>query len=211
MRSAKPLTLARAGIAGEASPMQGFDAHTRPVPAIANLVEETKDMPAKAHHTVISAILALSAVLGAGGLAKADQPPDHHGKVIIENVWATPAREGGQSMLRLRIINESHDHAHLIGIETPVAKGARIVGRTSDHETTTFDSMSVRADGEIDLTTDHIWIELGPLAREVKAGESIPLELIFVRSRVPAEAHVHPAEEWSPKTGKIGTVPTFSR
>ena len=194
MRSAKLLALAGAEIAGEALPIWRLDTHTNSVSIAADSVEETKDMLTTTCRTLISAIFALSAVFGAGGFANADQPPDHHGRMIVENVWTTPAREGGRSVLRLRIINESHDHALLVGIETPVAKSARIVGRTSDHKTTAFDSISVRADSELDLTTDHMWIELGPLARPVKAGESIPLELVFLRNRVRAEAHVHSAD-----------------
>ncbi len=151
-------------------------------------------MPAETRRRFISMILALSAAFGAGRFAKADQPPDHHGQVIVENVWATPAREGEQSILHLRIINEGRDHAHLLGVETPVAKDARIVGRISDHKTTAFESMSVRADSDLDLTSDHMWIELGRLTRAVKPGESIPLELVFVRGRVRAEAHVHTAD-----------------
>ncbi|MCG8596099.1 MAG: hypothetical protein MI785_17295 [Kiloniellales bacterium] len=51
--------------------------------------------------------------------------------------------------------------------------------------------MAVRAGSELDLTTSHMWIEIGPLARDVKAGDTIPIELVFLRSRLRVEAHVH--------------------
>lgn len=138
--------------------------------------------------------LAFAAVLGAERPASADQPPDYHGQMIVENAWVTPARAGGRSILRLRIINESQDHAHLLRVETPFTSQTQIVGRISDHKTATFESISVRADSDLDLTTDHMWIELGPLTRGVKAGDSIPIDLVFLRGRVRVKAHVHGAD-----------------
>lgn len=158
------------------------------------LRKERNRMSKLISQTVIWTALALTVALGVARPASADRPPDHHGKIIVEDVWATPAGEGGHSVLRLRVINEGHDHAHLLSIETPVAKTARIVGRVSDHKTATFDSMNVRADSELDLTTDHMWIDIGPLIRAVKPGESFPFELVFSRSRLRAEAHVHGAD-----------------
>jgi len=150
-------------------------------------------MPSKLYRMLIPTIFALFVVFGEGEHAQADQPPDHHGSLTVETVWATPAEAGDRSILRLRIVNESPEHAHLLSVETPIAKGARIVGRISDHKTTTLESISVRADSELDLTTNHAWIEIGPLTREVRAGDSIPLTLVFARTHIPTEAHVHDA------------------
>ena len=194
MRSPKLLALVHAGAAREAFPERGPDANANSAPIVTHLVKEADPMPTKARHTLISMIFALAAAFGSGGSVKADQPPDLNGQMIVESVWATPATAGAWSILRLRIINESHDHAHLVGVDTPVAETARIVGKISDHETTTFESISARADSELDLTSEHMWIELGPLTRAVKSGELIPLELVFVRGRVRAEAHVHSAD-----------------
>lgn len=151
-------------------------------------------MPPKARPVLLSMIFAFSATFGIAGTVRADQLPNYHGQMIVENVWVTPARKGERSTLHLRLTNDGYDHAHLLGVETPVASDTRIVGRIGDHKTATFDSVSVRADSDLDLTSDHMWIELGPLAREVKAGESIPLELVFVRSRMRVDAHVHSAD-----------------
>lgn len=151
-------------------------------------------MPKQERCIAIWITLAFAAALSTEGPANADQPPDYHGQMIVENVWATPARAGGRSILRLRIINEGHDHAHLLGVETPLTSQTQIVGRMSDHKTVTFDSISVRADSDLDLTTDHMWIELGPLTHAVEAGSSITLDLVFLRGRVRVEAHVHGAD-----------------
>ena len=126
--------------------------------------------------------------------ATADQLPDHYGRIIIEKIWATPAEAGDRSELRVRLVNESYDPVYLLRVESPVATHARIVARISDNDTTRMESVAVRADSELDLATGHIWIELGPLARPLRPGESIPIELIFVRSRVRVYAHVHGAD-----------------
>ncbi len=135
-----------------------------------------------------------AAAVNAGAPARSDQGPDHHNQMVIENVWATPASVGGRSILRLRIVNEGHEHARLLGAETSVAEEARIVGRIGNRETTTFSSISIRPDSALDFTTDHLWIELGPLKRPILAGESVPVELVFVRSRMHLDAHVHGAD-----------------
>jgi len=139
----------------------------------------------------VAAALTVAATFGLLGPAAADPAPSHHGRITVENVWITPGRTGDQSMLRFRIINESEDPVHLLGVTTPIALDTRIIGRIGDHETATFESVSVRADTDLDLTSDHMWIELGPLTREVKSGETIPLELVFLRTRIRTEAHVH--------------------
>ncbi|CAN0411058.1 unnamed protein product [Ectocarpus sp. 13 AM-2016] len=147
----------------------------------------------QARSALTSIVFILAVAFGGETPAIADQPPDYLGEIIVENVWVTPALAGGRSILRFRITNDSRDHIHLLDVQTPVAKAARIVGRTGGSSTTSLESISVLADSDLDLTTGHIWIELGPLTRAVTPGESIPLELIFVHSRVHVEAHVHSA------------------
>jgi copper(I)-binding protein len=146
------------------------------------------------HSTVFFLTLVLSITFGALGSASADQIPYHHGHIVVENVGVTPGREGGRSILRFRIINEGYDHEHLLGVETPVAKNARIVGRTGDHTTATFESFGIDADGELDLVNAAMWVELGPLSRTLNPGDSVPLDLVFLRGRVHVKAHVHGAD-----------------
>jgi hypothetical protein len=83
---------------------------------------------------------------------------------------------------------------HLLGAATPLAKGSQIIGRISDHQTARLGSIGIRPDGALDLTTSHLWIELGPLSREIRQGDLIPIELVFVRGRIHADAHVHGAD-----------------
>ncbi len=151
-------------------------------------------MPNRRFRILICLIIATSTVFAALASASADEPPDYHGQVSIEDVWVTPAKEGDRSILRLRIKNESQGHIHLLGATTPFAEDAQIVGRISDHETARLDSIGIRPEDDLDLTTGHLWIELAPLTREIRRGESIPVELVFVRRSIRAQAHVHAAD-----------------
>jgi hypothetical protein len=56
---------------------------------------------------LLSLLVASSSALVAAVPVRADQPPDHHGRVTVENVWVTPANEAEQAILRLRILNET--------------------------------------------------------------------------------------------------------
>ena len=158
------------------------------------LTRQENRKPRLGRQIIVRIVFGLAIAVAPALAAPADQPPDHHGRIIFDKVWATAAEVGDRSKLRFRLVNQSYDPVYLLGVDSPVATHARIVARISDRDTTTIESVAVRADSELDLNTSHMWIELGPLARPIKPGESIPIELIFVRSRVRVYAHVHGAD-----------------
>src|SRR3546814_6876863 len=86
---------------------------------------------------------------------------------------------------------------HLLGVATPLAKDAHLVGRISDHKTARLGSIGIRPGDALDLTTSHLWIELGPLSQGFTQGDLIPIELVFVRGRIHADAHVRSEEHTS--------------
>ena len=159
----------------------------------AKLTRHENRKPRLGRRIFIRLVLGLAFAMASALAATADQPPVHHGRIIIDKIWALPAEVGDRSKLQFRLVNHGYDPVYLLGVDSPVATHARIVARISHHDTTIIESVAVRADSELDLTTDHMWIELGPLARPLKPGELIPIELIFVRSRVRVYAHVHGA------------------
>src|SRR3546814_9248457 len=69
-------------------------------------------MSIKSAPRLLSLLVALSSALVAAVPVRADQLPDHHGRVTVENVWITPANEAGQAILRLRILNETRSEEH---------------------------------------------------------------------------------------------------
>lgn len=143
--------------------------------------------------TVIAlcAALVIAVAGGVGIPAMADELPGYHGALVVEDVHATSAPAGGRSIVRFRIVNDGRDPVHLLDVETDLASESQIVARTSDRETTVLESVGIRADSELDLTTNHMWIELEGLTRAVAAGETFPLDLVFMRGRFDVDAHVH--------------------
>lgn len=166
------------------------------LPFFANrkIFKELNIMVRKQARRRLPLLVALSSALVAAGPVRADQPPDHNGLVTVETVWAIPASEAGKTVLRLRILNQTHSPLHLLGVATPLAKDSQIIGRISDHQTARLGSIGIRPDDMLDLTTSHLWIELGPLSHEIRQGDLIPIELVFVRGRIHADAHVHGAD-----------------
>src|SRR3546814_4238170 len=100
------------------------------------IFKELNIMVRKQARRLLSLPVALSSALVAAVPARADQPPDHHGHVTVEDVWVTPASEAGPAILRLRILNETHSPMHLLGVATPLAKGPQIIGRIRSEENT---------------------------------------------------------------------------
>src|SRR3546814_15457176 len=92
-------------------------------------------MSIKSAPRLLSLLVALSSALVAAVPVRADQLPDHHGRVTVENVWIPPANEAGQAILRLRILNETRSPMHLLGVATPLAHDAPSVSRISHHNT----------------------------------------------------------------------------
>src|SRR3546814_6862026 len=139
-------------------------------------------MGRKRARRLLSLLVALSSALVVAVPVRADQPPDHHGRVTVENVWVTPANEAGQAILRLRILNDTHSPMHLLGVATPLAKNSQIVGRISDRQTARLGSIGIRPDGALDLTTIHLCIDLGPLSRSIMHGDLLDLMLTLLTS-----------------------------
>src|SRR3546814_540981 len=88
-------------------------------------------MGRKRARRLLSLLVALSSALVVAVPVRADQPPDHHGRVTVENVWVTPANEAGQAILRLRILNDTHSPMHLLGVATPLAKTPKLSGESA--------------------------------------------------------------------------------
>ncbi len=123
--------------------------------------------------------------------ALADELPSHHGQISVEAAWITAAEKGGYSVLRFRLVNDGRVPAHLLGVNTTVADSARILARVDDRKAVAMNSLSVPADEELDLTTNHLWVELGPLRQTVQPGQIINVKLLFLRGDLDIEAHVH--------------------
>ncbi len=142
-------------------------------------------------HSALLKFLSLLPILSMTSAVNADQTPYRHGQLTIENVSATPGKAEGRSILRFRIINESKTRTRLLGVEALIAAEARIMGKMKNRKPVIYNSIRVREESDLDFSTHHLWIELGPLLSAVKAGEKFPIEFIFIDNRIRIDVHVH--------------------
>src|SRR3546814_5632161 len=78
--------------------------------------------------------LIVLALLSSLSAAQADTPFAVGSNIRVVAATATPARQGASSRIRFRIVNGSTAPFHVIGIDTPVAREARLVARIGDVE-----------------------------------------------------------------------------
>lgn len=142
-------------------------------------------------HTLLLRIFTFILTLDMASVGYADQPPYRRGQFQVENVWATPDERGGNIILRFRIVNEGKNHIRLVGIKTAVAEEARIIGKSANREPVIYNSIMIRTDSDLNLATHHLWVELGTLSRTISAGETFPLDLIFLNEQLSVDVHVH--------------------
>lgn len=137
--------------------------------------------------------LLLIAVALIAGLpaARADTPLDVGSNILIEAATAIPARQGEFSCIRFRIVNDSTAAFHIIGIDTPLAQEARLVAHIDQGEYRVLDSIGVAAGETLDLSTSHLWYEVGPIVRDLRAGETFDITLKFVEGQLTVPVHVH--------------------
>lgn len=137
-------------------------------------------------------VIPLIAIAGISAV-RADIPLELGNDIRIEAAVATPTKKGELSRLRFRIVNGSTAAIHVTGIDTPVAQGAKLVARIGETETTSLESIGVPAGEILDLTTSHLWYEIGPVMRDLRVGETFEMTLSFVGWQLVVPVHVHRA------------------
>ena len=148
----------------------------------------------RARQTLPAFLLLISLVSIAGlSAVQADIPLELGNDIRVEAAIATPTKKGEFSRLRFRIVNGSTAAIHVTGIDTPVAQGAKLVARIGESETTSLDSIGVPAGEILDLTTSHLWYEIGPVMRDLRVGETFEMTLSFVGWQLAVPVHVHRA------------------
>ncbi len=139
-------------------------------------------------------------------VVRADAAPDAYYGVTITNVAVQSASSGQNSELRFHIVNDSAASMTIIGVESGLLTGARILAQTGHGEPVDLGSISVAGEETLDLNSSHLKIELTGLKRDFKTDQIIPLSLVLVRGTIPIKAHVHelPQDGQKRQTGVRG-------
>lgn len=122
---------------------------------------------------------------------RADVPTFVGNSVVIEDAVISAGKKGERSVVRFRLVNDSHAAVHLMGVETDTAESAELVARIGDLETTTLESIGAGSGEVLDLTTSHLWYELGPLTRDLSVGETITMRVHLAGASLSVPLHVH--------------------
>lgn len=128
-------------------------------------------------------LVALGATLVARPALACDFYSSH---LRIWHPWTRATRVDADTAKLCMRFDEVQTTDRLIGIETPVAKGARLAGPGAPAGGQDL-SLLIREGQELTLTEDGLHIELLDLQQPLQVGRSFPLRLIF-ESAAPVNA-----------------------
>ena len=140
----------------------------------------------------ILSLIMLVLTIGAP-IARADTPFEVGNNILVDAATATVARQGETSRIRFRVVNGSTATFHLLGLDTAVSRGARLIADVGKAERTILESIGIPAGETLNLTTSHLWYETGPVTRDLEAGEVFDMTLLFVGGQLTVPVHVHDA------------------
>lgn len=139
---------------------------------------------------IFVSMTAAGIALGAA-VAGADELSFIGNNVVVDDAVISAGKKGERTSVRFRVINDSNSIVHLMGVETDVTEGSKLVARIGDNETTTLQSIGVGADDVLDFATSHLWYEVGPLTRDLSEGETLTMQLHLVGANLSVPLHVH--------------------
>ena len=130
----------------------------------------------------ILSLIMLVLTIGAP-IARADTPFEVGNNILVDAATATVARQGETSRIRFRVVNGSTATFHLLGLDTAVSRGARLIADVGKAERTILESIGIPAGETLNLTT----------SRDLEAGEVFDMTLLFVGGQLTVPVHVHDA------------------
>jgi copper(I)-binding protein len=155
--------------------------------------------------TALAFLVGLAIMLMAP-VARADASPERFGDVTIIDAAVQSAPQGGNSEVRFRLVNESAESLTIIGVDSGLVSGSKILARTGHGQMVDLGSISVPAEETLNLHSSHLKIELTNVKRELQTDDVISLNLVLMRGTIPFKAHVHalPPDGHKLRTGVRG-------
>lgn len=117
--------------------------------------------------------------LGAAGLARPARACEFFSEHLrIWHPWARATRVDADTARLCMRFDEVRRTDRLVGVETPVAAGARLAGPGAPEGAKDL-SLLIREGSELTLTEEGLHIELLDLQQPLQVGRSFPLRLLF--------------------------------
>ena len=132
-------------------------------------------------------VLLAVALVACGSPGTASSTPAPGGSLVVHNAWIRAANEGGLTAAYLTIVNGSATDDALLSVGAP-----HLAASVSLHETTTGDdgmtgmhhapSIAIPANGTVALAPGGYHVMLEGLQRDLVAGETVQLALVFAQA-----------------------------
>ncbi|QRM34649.1 hypothetical protein [Microvirga sp. VF16] len=114
------------------------------------------------------------------------------GDLAISQIAATPARAGETTVITFAVENAGTDRVLITGLQMPGEQPARIMGSFGQGHSGEIGTLPVRPGATERLDGRRIWIEVGPLARDLEPDSAIPADLVLGPYESPLTLHVGP-------------------
>jgi len=123
------------------------------------------------------------------------------GDVAVTHVVATPARAGETAIVTFSVENSGDDRVLITGLRLPSGEPSRIMGSFGQGHSGEIGTLPVRAGATESLDGRKVWIEVGPLARDLEPDSTVPARLVLGSYESPLTLHVGPVA-----TGSTGST-----
>jgi len=131
--------------------------------------------------------------------AKADDEGGVFGDVTVSEVAATPARAGETTIVTFSVENSGNERVLITGLRLPGGEPARIMGSFGQGHSGEIGTLTVRPGATESLDGTKVWIEVGPLALDLKPDSTITASLVLGSYESPLVLHVGPVVTGSTK------------
>lgn len=138
--------------------------------------------------------------------AKADDEGGVFGDVTVSEVAATPARAGETTIVTFSVENAGNERVLISGMRLPDGDPSRIMGYFGQGQSGEIGTLPVRPGATESLDGRKVWIEVGPLARDLEPDTTVPVRLVLGSSESPLTLHVGPVATGSTGSTNIATT-----
>jgi hypothetical protein len=130
--------------------------------------------------------------------AKADEGAVF-GDITVTQASATPAQAGETTIVTFTVENSGSDRVLITGLRMPAGEPSRIMGAFGQGQRGEIGALPVRPGGTEALDGGTIWIEVGPLAHDLKPDSTVAASLVLGSYESPLALHVGPVATGSTK------------
>ncbi|MFC4171577.1 hypothetical protein ACFOYU_05840 [Microvirga sp. GCM10011540] len=122
--------------------------------------------------------------------AKADDEGGVFGDLTVSEVAATPARAGETTIVTFSVENAGDERVLITGLRLPGEEPSRVMGSFGPGQSGEIGTLPVGAGATASLDGRKVWVEVGPLARDLEPETTVPARLVLGSFESPLTLHV---------------------